>query len=175
METRNRQQLDDFNDFSSPSGGGGGGAQGDFLARERELLGDEFGPTPTGIPSAGDFEDDDKKARSSFPELDGDDFKSPPATSTGRPSNDFMSSFERDSPAAPAAAASTGSGPSLTSAKVEEDDDDDGISAGLQQDINKFQSQYPDLQVYPPADQQQQQQSSQYQVRLNTCPCSRYV
>lgn len=138
------QQLDDFDDFSAPTGGSAG--QGDFLARERELLGDEFGPTPTDLPSTGDF--DEKPSRSSFPALDGDDSDNKPAAS--RPSNDFISSFERDQPAAPAA--------SSISAKVEEDDDDDAHDdAMLHADINKFQTQYPDLQVYPAVDQQQQQ------------------
>lgn len=140
------RQLDDFDDFSAPAGG----AQGDFLARERELLGDEFGPTPTNIPSSGDFEN---KPRTSFPSLDGDDDglntasnAAPPSAS--RPSNDFVSSFEREQPAA-----------SSVSAKVEEDDEHD--DAMLHADINKFQTQYPDLQVYPAVDQQQ----SSHQVR----------
>lgn len=142
-----RIQLDDFDDFSTPAAGGA--AQGDFLARERELLGDEFGPTPTNIPTAGDF---DEKPRTSFPALDGngddDILTSPPAASASasRPSNDFMSSFERDQPAAPSASQSI-------SAKVEEDDGDDD-DAMLHADINKFQTQYPDLQVYPAVDQQ---------------------
>jgi hypothetical protein len=67
-----------------------------------------------------------------------------------------MSTFERDQPAtAPLASNSV-------SAKVEDDDDDEHNDSMLHADINKFQTQYPDLQIYPPVDQQQQQ--SQYQV-----------
>lgn len=71
-----------------------------------------------------------------------------------------MSSFERDpAPAAPAAPAT-----SSISAKVEDDDDDDHDDAMLHADINKFQTQYPDLQVYPAVDQS----SQQHQVGLST-------
>jgi hypothetical protein len=137
LYTMQCMQLDDFDDFSAPAGAAG--AQGDFLARERELLGDEFGPTPTNIPSTADFED---KPRTSFPSLDGGDsddiLKSPPAAGhSSRPSNDFMSTFERDQPAAAAPASNS------VSAKVEDDDEHD--DSMLHADINKFQTQYPDL------------------------------
>jgi len=143
--------LDDFNDFSAPSGD----SQGDFLARERELLGDEFGPTPTGVPNASEFNDQQHQSKGSFPELDDMGSSSNSKTPASAPSDDFMSSFERD-PAPAAAPAATSHSASVA---VDDDDDDDAA-------VQQFQSQYPDVQIYPPVQsetpqppQQQQQQN----------------
>ena len=147
-------QLDDFNDFSAgPTSSSAAGQQGDFLARERELLGDEFGPTPTGLPSASDFQDPSSASRSHFPELDD---AAAPSNGAARPaSNDFVSSFQRD----PAPSAK----PNSASVAIDDDDDDDDLMGGgaraapaaeREDDsaVQQFQSQYPDLQLYPPQD-----------------------
>ena len=139
-------QLDDFNDFAAPSGG----SQSDFLARERELLGEEFGPTPGGLSSANDF-NEKPRGSSAFPSLDDDDdlgrtsspkVTSPTSSSAARhaakPSSDFVSSFQRDPP--PAVKPSS----SVAIANDDEDGDNDNDTAMLH-----FQSQYPDLQPYP--------------------------
>lgn len=144
-------QLDDFNDFSGAPASGGG-SQSDFLARERELLGDEFGPTPAGLPNASDFNEKQTSSGSGFPALDDDILSggspAPAAAANNqqsRMSNDFLSSFERDPPA------------KQTSVAVENDEDEDD-------DLNKFQNQYPDIAPYQPVSHatpqppQQQQQ-----------------
>lgn len=148
--------LDDFNDFSAgPTSSSAAGQQGDFLARERELLGDEFGPTPTGLPSASDFQDPPSASRSHFPELD--DAAGAASATAARPSNnDFVSSFQRD----PAPSAK----PNSASVAIDDDDDDNDLMGGgapaapateREDDsaVQQFQSQYPDLQLYPPQDE----------------------
>ena len=148
-------QLDDFNDFAPSSGAASGGGQGDFLARERELLGDEFGPTPTGLPSSSDF----NEKSSGFPEFES---SAPSATQNSRPSSDFVSSFERDPPKQQSA-----------SVAIDDDDEDEddlvgggGAAAvgGNDDAVQQFQSQYPDLDLYPAQPQQTQSQPSQQQV-----------
>lgn len=72
-----------------------------------------------------------------------------------------MSSFERDPTPTAAAPAN-----SSISAKVEDHDDDDHDDAMLHADINKFQTQYPDLQVYPAVDQSSQQHQVGFDVNI---------
>lgn len=160
------RQLDDFNDFAGSAGGsgngGGGGAQGDFLARERELLGDEFGPTPAGLPSSSDF--DSSGSASRFPELD---IAPTAAAAASRPSSDFVSSFERDPPKK--------SKPQQASVAFDDDEDDEDhqLPAGGNDEVQQFQSNYPDLDLYP-AQQAAPQQQQQQQVRpsLSSFPLS---
>lgn len=54
---------------AAPAAGGG---NNDFLARERELLGDEFGGAPAGYNPA-DFQSGGGGGAASFPDLDGGD------------------------------------------------------------------------------------------------------
>lgn len=95
-------QLDD--DFGASTGAGGGT---DWLAREREMLGDTFGDAPAN--SNTDFD----HASSAFPSLDDDDEDSgfaPPVQQQQQPQqqqqrtqqrSDFVNSFERDPVPAP--------------------------------------------------------------------------
>lgn len=142
--------LDDFNEFSGPSSGD----QGDFLARERELLGDEFGPTPTNVPNVSELSKGSGGAAGAFPDLD-DEFGGPAPSrlAGGNNSNDFVSSFERDPP----------KNSNSASVAIGDDDDDDADlmggagSGGNDEAVQQFTSQYPDLQLYPAQDQYQQQ------------------
>ena len=103
------------------------------------------------MPSASDFQEPSSASRSHFPELD-----DAASTGAGRPSNnDFVSSFQRD----PAPSAK----PNSASVAIDDDDDDDDLMGGgpraapaaeREDDsaVQQFQSQYPDLQLYPPQD-----------------------
>lgn len=154
------QQLDDFNDYSAPSGG----SQGDFLARERELLGDEFGPTPTDLPSASEFEDKPKGSSTTFPELDdmpSSGAAAPSTTAAKTANDDFMSSFERD-PAPEEPSSSTGSAQKSQNATVVTDDGDDQDDA-----VQQFESQYPDVQIYPAVQQPEPVQPTQQEYQVS--------
>jgi len=104
------------------------------------------------LPSSSDFTDGNAGGGSGgFPEFE----SSAPATSNSRPSNDFVSSFERDPPKQQKQA---------TVAIDDDEDDDDapGGGSGGNDAVQQFQSQYPDLDLYPAQTSQPQQSQNGY-------------